>query len=350
MRLHKGSQTVKLLEVLWFYEQLPFSALEMMSADYEWNKDCMQRLIKEGYVGVIKDTNLKSLYLKPAGQKAWLEYCERVGRPVNPPRKPSIVYNADKARRVERINEARMLVDAAGFHSSYLTAPEAKSLLEQDAARQSDNIKYSRFAGILFTEKGGLMVYHFGSGNLHLNSSGELNAKFAADKLYRQRGGKEALPRFSMLVLGTSVTTAMDLLKYSDLIAQKDKAKGGHVLKRHFNFKDFKKMFDDILFLPIISEAWEMLPVLAAPGNGLYETARHHRQEGRHMVNLLECRMPLWNHFREQIPEDKPVDFLCYRWQVPLIVEYFIEQKEMVDPRCCFVSMEHAGQIAGLTP
>ena len=97
--------------------------------------------------------------------------------------------------------------------------------------------------------------------------------------------------KHSMLVLGTSVTMAMDILKYFDLISQKDKAKSGHVLKRHFNFKDFKKMFDDTLFMSIMPESREMPQILAAPGNGLYDAPRRYRQEDRHMVNLLKCRL-----------------------------------------------------------
>ena len=265
MRLIRGSLTVEIMEMLWRYGQLPYSSLELLNCDYEWAKDCVQKLIKEEYVGVVKDVNLKSLYLKPAGQKAWLAYCERVGTPVDPAGKPHIVYNADKVWRVERVNEVRLLVDKAGLYERYLTGPEAKSLLEQDAARQSDNIKYSRFAGILFTEKGGLLIYHFGGRNLHLNISGERNAKAAAGRLYKKRGGTEFMPRFSMLVLGSSTDTAQSILDYSDMLAQKSDGKQSHMKIRHFNLADFAKTFDNILFLPITRETIDSLPVLASP-------------------------------------------------------------------------------------
>lgn len=145
MRLIKGSLTVEIMGLLWQYGQLPYLSLGLMGCNYEWAKDCVQKLIKEEYVGAIKAVNLKSLYLKPEGRRAWLSYCERSETPVDTHRKPQIVYNAEKARRAEQVNEAQLLVDKAGFSDHYLTAPQAKRLLEQDAARQSDNIKYSRF-------------------------------------------------------------------------------------------------------------------------------------------------------------------------------------------------------------
>jgi hypothetical protein len=251
MRLIKDSLTAEITKTLWQYGQLPYSSLKLLGSDYEWAKDCVQKLIREEYVGVIKAVNLKSLYLKPAGLKAWLSYCERIESRIDAADKPAIVYNADKARRAERINEAQLLADLSDFSNRYISAPEAKKLLEQEAARQSDNLRYSRFAGLLFTEAGGLLAYHFGHGNLHLNPSGEKSAVIAAGRLYKKFGGKQPYPRFSMLIIGTSPDTALQILSYSDMLAEAEKDK--RLLNRHFNFSNFKKIFADILFLPVTS-------------------------------------------------------------------------------------------------
>lgn len=350
MRLIKGSLTVEIVEMLWQYGQLPYSSLELLGCDYEWAKDCIQKLIKEEYIGVVKDVNLKSLYLKPTGQKAWLAYCERIGVPVNLANKPHIVYNPDKARRVERVNEARLLADKAGLLERYLTGPEAKSLLEQDAARQSDNIKYSRFAGILFTAAGGLLIFHFGKGNLHLNVSGEKNAKAAAGKLYKKFSGKCLTTRFTMLVLGSTTDTALSILNYSDMLADKSEVQRGHMKTRHFNLAEYTKVFGDILFFPVMPEAPDMLRILASSGaSSLYDCMQRFHREGTYPVNLLECRLHKWSIYRKRIPDNQPVEFFCYGWQIPLISEYFVKSLDLKDVVCRRVPMELAMQIVSET-
>ena len=325
-------------------------AFTMLRENYEWTKDCLQRLTKAEYVGVVKNTNLKSLYLKPLGQKAWVDYCERAGTPIDSIDKPAIVYNADKVRRVERVNEARLLIDTAGFRNHYLTAPQAKAMLEQEAARQSDNIRYSRFAGILFTQWGGFLVYNFARSNIHLNVNGEKSALVAASRLYRKLGGEQPSPRFSMLVIGSSTNTALSMLSYSDMLEDKQNKAKKHYVKRHFNFSDFRKLFGEILFFPIMFEAPTILQVLAASSRELYDVEQHYRQEGRHTVNLMECRLHLWANYRCRIPSDMPVDFLCYHWQMPLIQKYFAAPKSILDFRCRCANINDVKRMMDLTP
>lgn len=167
MKLVSGSTTVEIISALWYCGQLPYSSLRLMSGSYEWIKDCAQRLVREKYVGLIQAKNLKCLYLTPQGQQAFTHFQKKHNPGFHEEWIPDTVYHASKAKRESRVNETRLFVATSGFHDNFLTSREFKHKLELQNPRSSDNIKYSRFTGVLHCSTKNILFYNFGKKNIH---------------------------------------------------------------------------------------------------------------------------------------------------------------------------------------
>lgn len=191
------------------YGNLPYSALHLLPFPYESTKDAIQKLIRAGYVGVVKAKHLKGLYATAAGTKAAEETYMRNGYEFFG-RHP-VVYHASKLERVHRLHETELLFAQADIGCPvFQNSRDLKRKLEQKP-RAADKLKYSRFAGIWNNNGLGWVVYHFGRTNMQLNESGELNARLFAEEIAQ---GYARLGDMPMLILGSSADTALSILRY----------------------------------------------------------------------------------------------------------------------------------------
>jgi len=321
MTLYNNSIALRLAHDLTVYGNLPYSALKLYPYPYESAKDAIQKLMRAGYVGVVKATNIKSLYITPAGKKAVDEALARTGE--GPAEKAPVVYDPSKADRLGRINEAATLFRMAGLEDCYQTSLEFKKIMEK-SPRGGDKLKYSRFLGFWEKEKDYSFVYHFGRKNVNLNKNGETNAVVAANEMYGKYPHK--------LILGNSTDTLMSILRYSHMLETLPAEKRKKMVNMHYHIKPRIASDSNVCFLPVIRDSARILPMM---GHSLwrdYAEGVHHTfaREELAVLGLLDCRiLPPLEHllYPDRVKANRAL-VVCYDWQEKFVKEWYAELAE----------------------
>jgi len=315
MRLYWGSIALQLAFQIAWYGNVPYSALKLYPYPYESTKDAVQKLIRAGYVGIVKAPHVKSLYITPQGRDAVDEVRMKHGRDAM--EKTPIVYHPPKADRVGRINEALILFQKADLGDGYYTSRDVKRDLEKDS-RGGDQLKYSRFVGMRKKEDGCSVVYHFGRKNVQLNRNGEKNARQIA-KFFHSKVDR--------LILGDNMDTLLSVLRYSQWVNAKTEKQRRHIRQLHFHVDLGSRVDGDICFLPMSRDSMLILNMMQQAGweQWVQGLQGYFAQDGISVWMTLDCCVkPLLENFMHpgRIRRDS-VLIVCYDWQEEFIKEFY---------------------------
>ena len=312
MRIFRNSTAEYLLIISTAYGQLPYHALTFLSLPYENVKDAFQKLCRAGYLETVKAPGHKSFFITDAGYAAYYEAMKRSTKPQywdEIPDKPEFTRNIQKAIRLSRINEAQMFFFFLGL-APYRTSLEVKREMEEKAVRSSDNLKYSRFAGVTWRCQQASLVYHFGNGNQRLNANGERNAA-ALFSDYKHPCGK--------FILTETEKGLVDILEYSLWVLNKSSRELRHMhLNYHITYED------NAILLPLTRDAGDFIRAFRHPHwpqtvPHLEEDARPN--EGIFLSTLNGTWMDVLVYLSEAYTTDMPVTFAVWDIQLPILRE-----------------------------
>jgi hypothetical protein len=245
MRLYKDTIAFRLAVDIAWYGNVSYRTLKLYPYDYESTKDALQKLIRMGYVSVIKAKKSKSLrqsikvlHITSAGRKAVDEAYFRLE--VSPPSYPAIAYQSEKAYRASLISEAAILIHKSGC-DSFISSHNVKRALEQNV-RGSDSIKYSRFIGFWVRPDRCSVVYHYGNRNMLLRENGERNARQAA---------RQYSPAIDVLIFGDSMDTLRAILDYSIWLCRKSQSQRKSLKKVIYHVDPLANTDHVAMFLPV---------------------------------------------------------------------------------------------------
>ena len=312
MRIFRNSTAAYLLLISVRYGQLPYRALRFLALPYETAKDAFQKLYRAGYLEIVKAPGHKSFFLTDSGYEAYLQTTRKDDDPLDWddfPDRPEFTRNIQKAIRLSRINEALMFFFFLGL-APYRTSLEVKREMEQKAARSSDNLKYSRFAGVTWRGQQASLVYHFGNGNQRLNTNGERNAA-ALFSDYRHPCGK--------FILTETEKGLADILEYSLWVLNKSSRELRHMqLNYHITYED------NAVLLPLTKDAGAFVRAFQHPDwpqtiQRLEEDVRP--EEGIFLSTLDGTWMDVLVYLSEAYTTDMPVTFAVWDIQLPILRE-----------------------------
>lgn len=326
MRLYKNSIAFRLIDDIRWLGNLPYSALRLYPYDYESTKDAVQKLMRAGYVGVVKARNIKSLYATPAGLTAFSAANKRCGNEET--ERCGITYCPKKVERVDKLNETMLLFIMARYlpNEKYIDSREFKREMEEDDPRAADSLKYSRFAGFWYTEKLGMMVYHFGGKNIHLNQNGELSAKF---KLMESIG-RNPLDILPMLIFGDTMDTMLSILRYSEWWYNMPKWRRKRLKNVHYYLDTDSEMLDYTYFLPMNRLAIPILHMMYSKSwdrkfEDIYQLCQ--KRHGQNFALALGCHLKslMLQHIFYESERGEKITIVCYDWQQESIERYYRE-------------------------
>ena len=182
--------------------------------------------------------------------------------------------------------------------------------MEQKAARNSDNLKYSRFVGVTWRGQQASLVYHFGNGNQRLNANGERNAA-ALFSDYKHPCGK--------FILTETEKGIVDILEYSLWALNKSSRELRHMqLNYHITYED------NAVLLPLTRDAGDFIRAFRHPHwpqtvPHLEEDARPN--EGIFLSTLNGTWMDVLVYLSEAYTTDMPVTFAVWDIQLPILRE-----------------------------
>jgi len=331
--LYQNSIAFRLMVDIEWYGNVAYRTLKIYPYPYESVKDTIQKLIRAGYIGVVKGKksktlrqSVKSLHITPEGRKALQELYDRLGR--GRMKHEPVIYQKQKAYRANLVTTATMMIHKSTGAETF-SCYEVKRYLEKANPRGSDFIKYSRF--VVFWKRPSVctVVYNFGGLNMLLNKNGERNARQAAHD-YAEAG------EVDMLILGDDSDTLRSILDYSLWFNQKLEKQRNHLKKVHYHINLKSNQDHGAMFLPVHYEALAVMQLMQDENwaERIAELHQEYEEEDMAVWGLLDCKIKLWlthrkhpNHTRQ----DK-VLILCYDWQEALVKEFFREiadQKEL---------------------
>ena len=183
--------------------------------------------------------------------------------------------------------------------------------MEQKAARNSDNLKYSRFVGVTWRGQQASLVYHFGNGNQRLNSNGECNASVWLRE-------EDTIP-CEKIILTETEKGLVDILEYSLWALNKSSRELRHMqLNYHIPYEE------SAVLLRLTRDAGDFIRAFRHPHwpqtvPHLEEDARPN--EGIFLSTLDGTWMDVLVYLSEAYTTDMPVTFAVWDIQLPILRE-----------------------------